>query len=863
MKKRIFAFLLALCACVQLVAAKAETMAFEPGTSVSFAKALKCGWDLGGSLDACNTALEMPDLWDRAWGHPSVTKDLIHSIRQKGFTSIGIPVTLYRRFDENTFKIDEAFLKRVKEVVDWAMDEGFYVLVDIHHDSQYWLNKWDGNTSSREYKCFVSLWTQFAKAFRDESDHLAFITINEPVFDSSVKRSVSDQQMLDTLNKAALDAIRSTGGNNRKRMVALPTIHMDVTEQECQALASFIKKLNDPYVVADVHYYAEWYFSVNFGVTMFEEKNGRANLSAKDDLERTFERLKRIFIQENIGVFFGEYGLLGNDVNHDVVQRGEKLKYIECMNYEARKNGMGLLVWDHGFIIDRQTNGWQDPVIGEMIQKSMTTRSATGIGLDTTYLRSSEQVVVSFVPNGTKFIGIEGLRAGVDYFYSQENNQVLVSTDYIKSKFPKQYGEFLDLKLTFDKGASWHQKIAYVGNVSASTTSGKYKITVPIAFNGADIRRIAQWQNGQTVGPWRDWYTYLRRGVSYKPDKEAGYVIFTESALGDISVKDGELTAVVEFFDGQKLYIVIEKNGIDFEVKKTFQMSASGLNISRNITLYAGEKTIPTQYYSPSGATLSGVSSNNDNILSVNKNGSLKISGNASNETCNATLRLAVADETKDFNVSVNIKQKPSLADLHVMTGGTGAIMTQNVDSHAKITWSIKDAKIASISDKGVVTGIEPGTTQATASITQFNRTDKFTCTITVVKDNTKPGYTGFKNAKGEEYVMNGPVYWYENGIRQGVYGDKKNVWDRSFGNYERGREIYDPVTDGWYWLDALYEGCVARSKEVWMPYIFQEEPPGSTDGKWVRYDIRGKMIKGWLHIDDRWYYYDTWKGAM
>ena len=73
-----------------------------------------------------------------------------------------------------------------------------------------------------------------------------------------------------------------------------------------------------------------------------------------------------------------------------------------------------------------------------------------------------------------------------------------------------------------------------------------------------------------------------------------------------------------------------------------------------------------------------------------------------------------------------------------------------------------------------------------------------------------------------------------------------------------------NPGTKGWYWLDAAYDGAKAVSKEVWMPYMFQNEKPGSTRGKWVRYDEKGAMVKGWYsNADGRRLYYDPRTGAM
>ena len=109
------------------------------------------------------------------------------------------------------------------------------------------------------------------------------------------------------------------------------------------------------------------------------------------------------------------------------------------------------------------------------------------------------------------------------------------------------------------------------------------------------------------------------------------------------------------------------------------------------------------------------------------------------------------------------------------------------------------------------------------------------TPTATPVKPTATPasGYTGWK-------TVNGKDYWYENGVKQGTTG--------------RGKEIYDPDSDAWYWLDANQGGAKAVSKDV-----YQE----SNGGKWVRYDANGHMIKGWDTNDDGTYYFDLITGAM
>ena len=121
-----------------------------------------------------------------------------------------------------------------------------------------------------------------------------------------------------------------------------------------------------------------------------------------------------------------------------------------------------------------------------------------------------------------------------------------------------------------------------------------------------------------------------------------------------------------------------------------------------------------------------------------------------------------------------------------------------------------------------------------------------------------------------------GKDYWFEDGKRQAVKGDPKNIWDTVY-NLERGREIYDPESDGWYWLDCIYDGAKASNKEVWISYIYQDDlkTGKNPQGKWVRYNSKGKMIKGWytvssaedrkLYPQQEWntYYYDLITGEM
>ena len=124
-------------------------------------------------------------------------------------------------------------------------------------------------------------------------------------------------------------------------------------------------------------------------------------------------------------------------------------------------------------------------------------------------------------------------------------------------------------------------------------------------------------------------------------------------------------------------------------------------------------------------------------------------------------------------------------------------------------------------------------------------------------------------NVAADEVIMewreeNGVKYWYENGVRQGVKYNADGSIDISY----RGKEIYDPSSAAWYWLDCVQNGAVAKNKDVYQESAAGQWGAGTNEngekvGKWVRYDENGHMVKGWQTTDAGTYYFDPVYGTM
>lgn len=128
-------------------------------------------------------------------------------------------------------------------------------------------------------------------------------------------------------------------------------------------------------------------------------------------------------------------------------------------------------------------------------------------------------------------------------------------------------------------------------------------------------------------------------------------------------------------------------------------------------------------------------------------------------------------------------------------------------------------------------------------------------------RENNENGSTlPFVALESNWQIVDGIPFWFEDGVKQGVRYNEDGTIDLSY----RGKEIFDPSTNAWYWLDSVLDGRVAKSKDV-----YQESAAGewaeSADGtgKWVRYDKDGHMVKGWDENYAGKFYFDPQYGTM
>ena len=476
----------------------------ESMNAMEFTAAMQPGWNLGNTLDATGG--------ETSWGNPKATPELIQKIKDEGFNSIRIPITWWHMMNEENV-IDASYLARTKEVINYALDADLLVFVNIHHDSWQWLNAITPDENDANYLKFRAIWEQLAEAYKDYPRAVIFESINEPRFD----KESTYAECLDMMNKACVEIVRASGGNNAERLIVLPTKDTNSEQKYLDQLYGTITEINDPNIIATVHYYGYWPFSVNIaGETEFK------GISVTD-IDGLVSRLKTTFIDNGIPVIIGEWGLLGFDTALDTVEHGEILKFFEYFCNAVRENGLTTMWWDNGQHINRYSYEWADPSLMAIIKQSMQGRSSTA---ERDFINLFEGAVedkqLKLSLNGNTLAGIRSESGGAlsEDSYTLTEDTLTFKADYISALVtdPAQYGRLETLYLEFSAGPDW---TVYVYNTSTpeftEVEGRKGALTIPCDFKGTQLKTVeAKYISGGSNSPGsQNWTTFKQYGDQF------------------------------------------------------------------------------------------------------------------------------------------------------------------------------------------------------------------------------------------------------------------------------------------------------------------------------------------------------------
>ena len=206
--------------------------AIPDNDALAFVHDMKIGWSLGNTLDAFLTGGYANELdSETCWVSVATTKEMIDDIAAAGFHTMRVPVTWHGHFVDDDFTISEVWLNRVQEVVDYGIDNGMYIILNIHHDTQEDCYFPDTAHLEQSIRYITAIWTQLSARFADYDEHLIFEGMNEPRLvgsshewwiDNNSEECLDAIACINTLNQVFVNTVRAGGGNNGSRYLMVP-----------------------------------------------------------------------------------------------------------------------------------------------------------------------------------------------------------------------------------------------------------------------------------------------------------------------------------------------------------------------------------------------------------------------------------------------------------------------------------------------------------------------------------------------------------------------------------------------------------------------------------------------------------------
>lgn len=330
------------------------------------------GWNLGNTMDS-------EEGGETGWGNPVTTKEMIDEVHRAGFDTLRIPTTWKNSMGAAPdYTVDSEWLKRLEEIIGYALENDMYVILNTHHDTDWIKPQYEGLEDVKVQ--FAALWTQIAEYFKDYGDHLIFEGLNEPRIVGGANEwnggTEEGRDCLNQLNGVFVETVRKTGGNNETRTLLITTF-------AAQPAASAINALtvpDDKYVGVSIHAYTPYRFTYDsvgesWNTAVFDD-------SCAAEIDAVFASLNEVFTGKGIPVIITEYGSVSKMIDKTwyISNTDEVAKWAKHYVSAAEKYGIPCVWWDNGYhtsgnelfgIFNRRELTWYEPEVVTAIMEAI------------------------------------------------------------------------------------------------------------------------------------------------------------------------------------------------------------------------------------------------------------------------------------------------------------------------------------------------------------------------------------------------------------------------------------------------------------------------------------------------------------
>lgn len=350
---------------------QAELMIHKP-TAADIVNDIILGWNLGNTLDAYASNVKGLRT-ETSWGNPVTSKEMIDMVKKAGFNSVRVPVTWYNHMDSAN-KIDDAWMDRVEEVVNYVLDNDMYCILNTHHDTgeKGWLRAAPKDLDKNKAK-FQAIWEQISERFAEYGDKLLFEGFNE-ILDTNnnwTSPNADSLKITNELNQLFVDTVRASGKKNTTRCLVLNTYCASAVRAIVSGFTLPEDTVKDKLIVS-AHIYQPYYFTSEVSPETTTWGTG------KTTLESYIQNMNKYFIEKGVPVIIGEFGAV------DKNNRFERQAWLRFYVDTCTKYGIKCYWWDNGNeykIFNRKT---VEPSEAELIAIMLTEAKGGDYELDRT-----------------------------------------------------------------------------------------------------------------------------------------------------------------------------------------------------------------------------------------------------------------------------------------------------------------------------------------------------------------------------------------------------------------------------------------------------------------------------------------------
>lgn len=564
-------------------------MPFRELTADEMVAEMGNGWNLGNTMDGHTGFTPSETIWQNV----ETTQGLMKAVHDLGFNTVRVPVTWGTMIDdENNYLIDETWMSRVQDIVDYCVNMNMYVIINVHHDGAEqsgWLRIAAEDLDPIKEK-YEAVWRQIAERFKDYDEHVIFESMNEVTGGGSTV--AEDTAIICDFNQIFVDTVRATGSNNAYRWLSVPGRYTNIynTTDPAAGFKLPTDTVENRLFVA-VHYY-DW----NFGLLENAQTNDFSDQKATE-LWSDFQRLIDTFTSKGIPVILGEYGAINKNNTEN------RAYHMEIVTRMCRQAGVVPCYWDQGWydlsmepdfsftLIDRET---YEQIYPEIISAMMRGLFLSGSGDFSTIERSP--VIKEITDLGT-FDGTYLLHMGeVSYIDLSDRVDKSAYNDVILWKSADE--TVATVNPDAGNSASWAAYIhaAGIGNtvITAYSLSGKAVLEIPVEVRAAVTANpctgIVLEQDSYTMTAGESLYL----NAAIEPADTDAFLTYRSSDPSVVTVsKIGKLVATGK---GSAYIIITSSDGMTGIVPVTVEESEISKEILLALNVYFNDST--HNYYS-------------------------------------------------------------------------------------------------------------------------------------------------------------------------------------------------------------------------------------------------------------------------